>query len=223
MTFTGFPPETFRFLKGLSENNSRAWFDAHRDDYEAFHLAPAKAFVGAIAPGLLGISPTVHAEPRVNGSIFRINRDIRFSKDKRPYKVTLDLWFWDGETRGWETPGFWMRLTPSEFIAGAGMHAFGPAQMKPYRAAVLDERAGKSLERLEETVMPLKLAGATRKAVPRGFVPSHPRARFLLHEGLHATREGPLPPSVHSAAFVDECLQVFRQAAPVTAWLKENL
>ena len=77
MPFTGFPPETFTFLKGLKANNSKVWFEAHRGDYEQFHLAPAKAFVEAIAPGLKKISKDVHAEAKVNGSIFRINRDIR--------------------------------------------------------------------------------------------------------------------------------------------------
>ena len=79
MPFTGFPPETFAFLKGLAKNNSKDWFEKHRDDYEKFHLAPAKAFVEAIAPGLKKIYKSINAEPRVNSSIFRINRDVRFS------------------------------------------------------------------------------------------------------------------------------------------------
>lgn len=115
--FEGFPPETFVFLKGLAKNNTKAWFDEHRDDHEQFHLAPAKAFVEAIGPGLKKISKAINAEPQVNGSIFRINRDVRFSKDKRPYKTTLDLWFWEGEKRGWEAPGFYLRLKPDGFMA----------------------------------------------------------------------------------------------------------
>ncbi len=113
MPFTGFPKETFAFLSGLERNNTKAWFEGHRGDYEQFHLAPARAFVEAMAPGLKKISKTLNAEPKVNGSIFRINRDVRFSKDKRPYKTTLDLWFWEGEKRGWEAPGMFLRLTPT--------------------------------------------------------------------------------------------------------------
>ena len=116
MSFTGFPPETFAFLAGLEKNNSKEWFEAHRGDYEAYHVGPAKLFVAAIGPRLKAISKTVNAEPRVNGSIFRINRDVRFSKDKRPYKTTLDLWFWEGDKRGWDSPGFFLRLMPKAMI-----------------------------------------------------------------------------------------------------------
>lgn len=81
-------------------------------------MAPAKAFVEAIGPKLKAISKTLNAEPHVNGSIFRLNRDVRFSKDKSPYKTTLDLWFWEGSERSWETPGYFLRLMPKTFIAG---------------------------------------------------------------------------------------------------------
>jgi uncharacterized protein (TIGR02453 family) len=217
--FTGFPRETFKFLSGLAAHNSKEWFEAHREDYERYHLAPAKAFVEAIAPGLKKISKTVNAEPRVNGSIFRINRDVRFSKDKRPYKTTLDVWFWEGDKRGWEAPGFFLRLAPAAMIAGAGMHRFTPVQLAAYRAAIVEEKAGAALEKIVAGLGELHLGEPARKTLPRGFDAAHRRAALLLHEGLHAIRESPLPASVHSDGFVAECLAVFRAAAPVSAWL----
>lgn len=84
-SFQGFPPHTTEFLRGLSMNNSRVWFDEHRADYDSYWVEPAKAFVVAAGAALQEIAP-VEAQPRVNGSIFRVNRDIRFSVDKRPYK-----------------------------------------------------------------------------------------------------------------------------------------
>lgn len=219
MTFTGFPKETFAFLAGLEKNNTKAWFEAHREDYETCHLAPAKAFVTAIAPGLKKISKTAHAEARVNGSIFRINRDIRFAKDKRPYKTTLDLWFWEGETRGWEAPGFYVRLTPTRFIAGAGLHQFSPAQLKAWRAALDDNKAAAALKKVLDGVGDLQLGEASRKRLPKGVPEDHPRAALFLHDGLALMRDGPLPGSVHTAKFVDDCLAVFARAAPVNGWL----
>ena len=219
MPFTGFPPETFDFLKGLAKNNSKTWFDEHRDDYEQNHLAPAKAFVEAIAPGLKKISKTINAEPRVNGSIFRINRDVRFSKDKRPYKTTLDLWFWEGEKRGWEASGFYLRLMPDGFMAGAGLHGFVPEQLKAYRAAVLDEKAGAALVKTVQKLDGLKLGQPTRKKVPRGLPADHPRAQFLLLDGLHCSYEAPLPKAVHTAKFVAQCLDIFARAHPLSVWL----
>ncbi|NND02169.1 MAG: DUF2461 family protein, partial [Acidimicrobiia bacterium] len=83
--FAGFPAETQRFLRELSSNNTKQWFDAHRNDYDDYWVTPAKAFVAAAGDALQGLAP-VEAQPKVNGSIFRVNRDIRFSADKRPYK-----------------------------------------------------------------------------------------------------------------------------------------
>src|SRR5664279_4905169 len=84
--FAGFPAATFEFLNGIAANNEKTWFDAHRGLYDAGYVEPAKAFVTAIGPKLREISPNVQFEPKVNGSLGRVNRDIRFSKDKRPYK-----------------------------------------------------------------------------------------------------------------------------------------
>jgi uncharacterized protein (TIGR02453 family) len=223
MPFAGFPRQTFEFLKGLEANNSKAWFEAHRGDFENYHLAPSRAFIEAIGPGLRKISKTVNAEPKVNGSIFRINRDSRFSKDKRPYKTTLDLWFWEGETRSWEVPGFFLRLMPDRVIAGAGMHQFSPAQLARYRKAVVDGKAGAQLGKVIAGLGDMKLGEATRQKVPRGYDEAHPLSALLLHDGLHAIHEGPPPKSVHRPEFVEFCLDKFRAAAPVSRWIAAHV
>lgn len=223
--FEGFPKQTFELLRGLRKNNSKEWFDRHRDDYDADYVEPARRFVEAIGPKLRALSRTVRYEPKVNGSIFRIQRDTRFSKDKTPYKTHLDLWFWEGEKRGWDTPGFFLRLTPESVMAGAGMHQLARAALDRYRRAVLDDRSGNALVKLLEKVRAAGYAigGATRKTVPRGLDPAHPRATLLLHEALHAGLEMPLPESVHTAGFVAECLRHFRATAPVSRWLLEHV
>src|SRR5215472_3789364 len=100
--FEGFPKDTVRFLSDLSKHNQKKWFEDHREDYDLAYIEPAKSFVQAIAPRLKKIDRKIQAEPKVNGSIMRINRDIRFSKDKSPYKDHLDLWFWSGSEKGWD-------------------------------------------------------------------------------------------------------------------------
>ncbi len=187
--FQGFPKETAKFLRDLTKNNEKAWFDAHRDAYQRDYVTPALAFVAAIGPRLQKISPSVAFEPKINGSLFRINRDVRFSKDKRPYKNHVDLWFWHGDRRGWATPGFFFRLLPDRLILGAGMHRFEKPQLDVFRNAVVDQRAGKALAKAVAEIRaagPYEIGGATRKSVPRGFDPAHERAEYLLHEGLFA-------------------------------------
>jgi uncharacterized protein (TIGR02453 family) len=92
-TFTDFPPATLAFRRDLGANNTKAWFDEHRADYEQSYLSPALAFVDAMREPLFALHPQVHADPRMNGSLFRINRDVRFSKDKTPGKDHIDLFF----------------------------------------------------------------------------------------------------------------------------------
>jgi len=223
--FAGFPGETFRFLAGLATHNEKAWFEANRALYEAGYVAPAKAFVAALGPRLRAIAPELNFEPRVNGSIFRINRDVRFSKDKTPYKPHLDLWFWEGERRGWETPGFFFRLHAGRLLLGAGLHHFDKTQLAAFREAVLDERAGSALEALlrKLTAAGYTPGGPERKTVPRGFDKAHPRAALLLHEGLHAAWEGPVPREARSAAFVAWCAKHCARLHPVSAWLHAHV
>lgn len=225
-TFQGFPKETAKFLRGLTKNNERAWFDTHRADYQENYVAPALAFVAAIGPRLQTFAPGVAFEPKVNGSLFRINRDVRFSKDKRPYKNHVDLWFWHGDKRGWNSPGFFFRLLPDRLILGAGMHRFEKQQLDAFRAAVVDARAGKALAK---TVAELRAAGAydiggaTRKTVPRGFDAAHPRAEYLLHDGLFAAFETEDTAIAETPGFVDFCTGHFKAMWPISKWLLKEV
>ncbi len=225
-TFQGFPKETAKFLRGLTKNNEKAWFDTHRADYQENYVAPALAFVAAIGPRLQTFAPGVAFEPKVNGSLFRINRDVRFSKDKRPYKNHVDLWFWHGDKRGWNSPGFFFRLLPDRLILGAGMHRFEKQQLDAFRAAVVDARAGKALAK---TVAELRAAGAydiggaTRKTVPRGFDAAHPRAEYLLHDGLFAAFETEDTAIAETPGFVDFCTGHFKAMWPISKWLLKEV
>ena len=95
--FNGFPKETVKFLKNLAKNHKRDWFNEHKGDFDAYVTEPARGFVDAMGTRLMEIAPGIIAEPRVNGSIFRIYRDTRFSKDKTPYKTHLGIFMWEGE------------------------------------------------------------------------------------------------------------------------------
>ncbi len=224
--FAGFPAGTFKFLKGLSANNTKAWFDDHRGDYDAFYVTPARDFVVAVGPRLQKISPTVQFAPKINGSIFRINRDIRFSKDKTPYKDHLDMWFWHGDRKGWGAPGFYMRLTANRLILGVGMHRFEKPQAEAFRNAVVDARAGKALEKAIAEVTsagPYELGARTRKTVPRGFDKDHPRAGLLLHDGLTVGLDVKVPAVAKTPAFVDYVADHCAAMTPIAKWLLKHV
>jgi uncharacterized protein (TIGR02453 family) len=220
--FPGFSKDTVRFLAGLSKNNEKVWFDAHRDDYEADYMAPAKAFVEAIAPRLRKIDASIHAEPRVNGSIMRINRDIRFSKDKAPYKDHMDLYFWTGKEKGWESSGFFFRLTPTRLMVGGGMHGFMPPVLARYREAVLDSKKGAALAKVAAGLRAkgYEVGGESYKKTPRGVAEDHPRAALLKHGGIHAGWEGKHPKELGTGAIVDFVAKHFAAVSPLHEWLE---
>jgi uncharacterized protein (TIGR02453 family) len=220
VAFAGVPKETFAFLRGLAANNDRAWFQAHRDDYEAYWLEPAMALVEAIGSRLRRFAPDVVVDPRVNGSIFRINRDIRFSKDKRPYKTHLDLWFPETKTGQKWAPGYWFRLTPDAVSLGAGMHGLDAAMLDRFRQAVGDDERGPALASAVAKVRKAgyEVWGEHYKRVPRGFEPDHPRADLLRYDSL--TAGGDLPAEeARSPRFPDLVASHYRKLAPIQRWL----
>ncbi|MEO5322344.1 DUF2461 domain-containing protein [Mesorhizobium sp. CC13] len=221
--FGGFPAETLKFLRGIDERNAKAWFEQNRDLYEAGYVAPARAFVEDIGPRLRKISPGVQFEARVNGSIGRINRDVRFSKDKRPYKNHLDIWFWHGGRKGWDCPGFYLRIAPTRIFLGSGMHGFEGKLLDDFRRAVVSDAAGARLMAAINAVDgQYEIGGETRKSVPRGFDADHPRARFLRHEGLYAGIE--LPAAIAEAPdFAEQALAHFAATWPIGKWLLEDV
>ena len=219
--FAGFPRRTLGFLDSVAKNNSKAWFDAHRAEYENDLLAPAKRFVAAMGELLPSISQEIRCEPKVNGSIFRINRDTRFSRDKTPYKTHLDLFFWHGSGRSRERPGFFFRLDPSGLILGAGMHAFDAPLLAAYRAEVAEPRRGRALRSLVDriTAKGYDLGGSHYKRVPRDFANDHPHADLLRHKALCVAQERALPVSLSTPAFPAYCLVRFQDMAPLLDWL----
>ena len=219
--FVGFPPEGFDFLRGLASNNNKPWFEANRRGYDQGLLGPGRLFVSAMGMALAEFAPGIHAEPRVSGSIFRIHRDIRFSRDKRPYKTYFDMWFWQGDRRSRDCPGYFLRLARDQITLGAGRHAFDKPTLEAYRTAVADDRRGRALMQAVEAVQVAggAVGGAHYKRVPRGFDADHPRADLLRHNALHVWIEEPLPPEVHTDDFVDFCCERFRRVSPVQRWI----
>ena len=224
-TFTGFPEETFAFLTELRANNAKPWLDAHRDDYEAQYLAPARAFVEDMGEMLLEVAPEVRFEPRVNGSIFRVNRDIRFSNDKTPYKDHLALWFWDGAERREATSGFYLRLLPDQVGIGVGAHRFDKDRLASYRELVVDATAGTALLAAVDSVerAGYMVHGEHYQRVPTGFDADGRAADLLRHRALFAGEDVPVPASVHDRRFLGWCLRRWEKMAPLHRWLVDHL
>lgn len=135
MGFQGVPRETVAFLQGLAANNDRDWFEAHRAEYEAFWLKPGLDLAAELAWPVA--KHGLYVEPKLNGSLRRIYRDVRFSKDKRPYEPHLHLILSVGPEIN-KGPGVHLVIGPQGFGHGVGQWAFSPEQLDALRRAFCD-------------------------------------------------------------------------------------
>ena len=228
MVFEGFPVEAGQFLRDLRDNNNKEWFEANKKTYINALRTPAQAFVMAVGERLQDIiSPEVHYDTRTNGSgsLMRINRDVRFSKDKSPYKENLAMIWWQGPGKKMQNPAFGLQITPTGVGMMAGMFGFDKDQLALYRDAVDDDKKGKALESAVAKVQKAgnyELFGEALKKVPRGYDADHPRAEWLKYKGLYAHLREDLPQDViNSADFVDVTVEHLLNMAPIQQWLAQ--
>lgn len=216
-----FPSDTQAFLSGIAAHNDKAWFEENRPLYDTGYVAAGKAFVETLGPELARMMPGLNFAPRINGSMMRVNRDVRFSKDKRPYKDHLDLWFWHGDKKGWDRPGFWFRLTATQAMMGSGIFRFDTEQMESFRQSVIHPRSARALQSAISEVHaagPYDIGEKTRKLPPRGYTADPEFAEYLLYEGLTAGIT--LPADVaYAEGFAEICLSHFAACLPIARWL----
>ena len=224
--FSGFPQEGLRFLAGLQENNNREWFEAHKDQYRTQVLAPAQDLVFALGERLKReISPGVVYDTATNGSgsILRIYRDLRFSKDQRPYNPYVRLVFWEGPRKKMENPSFFLRIAPDGVGAYAGIYVFAKPVLAAYRDAVVEDELGPELEAAIDAVKgagAYTVGGEHYKRVPRGYPADHPRAELLRYNGLWAhTADAADPAASATPDLVEVCMEHCRNMAPLHHWL----
>lgn len=222
--FTGFSQETFSFLSDLKENNKRSWFEANRDRYEAHWKAPALAFIDAVRPAMAALEPALKAEAKINGSLRRINRDVRFSADKSPYEPMLHLIFWPGEHPN-QGAGFHFVLDADGVGYGAGRWGFDGPLLARYRERLIkpSDRDALLAALGQAASVGCHLDEPHLKKLPKGF-DSAPEWDYLLrYKGIVVrTMDGRMMPGwIGTGQAVDEILARARTLMPLVAWLHD--
>lgn len=213
---TGFGPQTLSFLGELADNNTKEWFAANRGTYEKAVKNPAAWFVDAVVSEL-----GAQTDRAWSGRIFRIHRDLRFSKDKTPYNTHVHISFQpSGTAKG--GPALMFGLEPGSLVLGAGAMGFSPDALSRWRDAV-DGTGG---EALADILAGLETEGARLgeielKRVPAPYPSDHPRGALLRRKSLTAwTDMGDL-----SLAYGDEaparCVSEFARFRPLMDWLED--
>jgi uncharacterized protein (TIGR02453 family) len=176
-----FGPGLLRFLRALERRNERAWFDANKQRYEDEVREPALQFIRSMRPKLAKISPFLVANDRkVGGSLMRVYRDVRFSKDKRPFKTNLGIQFRHVEGKDVHAPGLYFHVQPGTVFLGAGMWHPEAQALAAVRAAI--DRDPKTWKRVRDNKRfkeQWELRGDSLKRPPRGFDPDHPMIEDL--------------------------------------------
>jgi uncharacterized protein (TIGR02453 family) len=207
--FTGFPDEALGFYEGLEADNSRSYWEDHRDVFERAVRGPMLALVAEL-----------EAEFGA-GKLFRPYRDVRFSTDKTPYKTHL------GAVLGGDAAAasLYVQVSRTGLYVGGGYYHLAPDQLGRYRAAVLDDRLGTELAREVEALAAARitLIGDRLLRAPRGVDPAHPRVELLRHKGLAAARDFGAPGWLSTRRTMTEVAKLWRAIAPLTGWLTVNV
>jgi uncharacterized protein (TIGR02453 family) len=184
-----FGPELFTFLRSLKRHNDREWFLESKARYDAAVKEPALAFIAAFDPHLRKISPEFLAVPKaVGGSLFRIQRDVRFSKDKSPYKTHVGIRFLHRDAKNVHAPIFYLHLEPGAAFAGIGVwHPEPPALEKIRQAIVGDPKAYRKAAENARFLKRFEVGGDSLKRPPRGYHPEHPLVDELKRKDFVAS------------------------------------
>jgi uncharacterized protein (TIGR02453 family) len=202
--FKGFPAESHEFFRELAAHNNRDWFLAHKDVYQRACRAPMEALVAEL-------------EPRVGqAKISRINRDIRFSRDKAPYKTYIAA----------GVGGNYISLSADGLFVGGGFYAPDAGALQRFRAAIDDDTTGR---RLQAMVRTLRRRGyevgshETLSSAPRGYSSDHPRIELLKMKDLFAGRRFAPAAWMATAKARGRIDRVITDTAPLVKWLRQHV
>lgn len=212
------PQDTFAYLGDLAQNNSKDWFDANRDRYEAQWKAPALAFIEAVAADMAALDPPLKGAAKINGSLRRINRDVRFSKDKSPYNASMHLVFWAGDHPN-RSPGMHFVLYAGGVGFGAGQWGLQPAQLQTWRDLVVDRVEGpKVIDALDAAAaVGTRLGEPDLARLPKGYQAEGRSAELLRYKSVVSRTYDGLHPAKHltGAGATDWALEMTRAHLPL--------
>ena len=219
--FNGFPAEGIAFLRRLKRNNNRPWFQEHRTEYQETVRFPMQCLVASLAVRMAGPAPEISFNPKT--SIFRINRDVRFSADKAPYKTNIAASF---EPKGMRdptgSPGLYVGIEPGEIFVGGGLYLPSGEQLKKIRRSIADESEAYLAVVEEKRFRKVfgEIQGERLVKAPLGYPKDHPMIAHLRHKQFFVGKEFPSAACL-TPRFLATVVRVFTDTMPLVRWLMQ--
>ena len=207
MEFTGFPVAALDFYDDLEVDNTRSYWEKHKATYAECVKAPMTAMCEALGPEF------------GDAKVFRPYRDVRFAKDKTPYKTHQGAFVAAGPATGW-----YVEVSARGVRTGAGFYRAEPSALAAIRTAIDRKRTGAELERVLETLRSegFTIDGEQLRTTPRGYDRDHPRIDLLRHKSLSVGKSYGFEPVIHTAELADRIRTDWRATKPLIEWLTDN-
>jgi uncharacterized protein (TIGR02453 family) len=205
--FEGFPVAALDFYDDLEMDNTKSFWTAHKEIYDVSVKAPMTALVAALEPEF------------GQAKVFRPYRDVRFAKDKTPYKNHQGAFVPSGPSTGW-----YVEVGAPGVRVGVGFYEASSPRLASIRQAIDDDLRGSELRTIVDDLVARGwvLGGDTLKTTPRGYDADHPRIDLLRHRSMTLGRSYGFEPFIHTAELLDRVRQDWRAAAPFVAWVGAN-
>ncbi len=204
MTFKGWPVEAVEFYEGLEADNTKTYWQEHKSVYERWVKGPMEELLAELADDF------------GTGRIFRPYRDVRFSKDKTPYKLNCAAYL----------PGGYISFSAEGLFAGSGLYMPDPNQLRRYRAAVDDSESGSELASIVATLRQSGYdigAHDVLKTAPKGYPKDHPRIELLKHKGIVMSKSWPVGAWLGTRKAKDRVVACLEAARPLNSWLGRHV
>ena len=204
MTFKGWPVEAVEFYEGLADDNSKTYWAEHKSVYDECVKAPMEELLAELAHDF------------GEGRVFRPYRDVRFSKDKTPYKLNCAA----------HLPGGYISFSADELFVGSGLYMPAPDQLKRFRAAVDDDKSGSALESIVTTLRKHGYdvgAHDVLKTAPKGYPKEHPRIELLKNKGIVMSKSWSVGAWLGTKKAKDRVVACLEAARPLNAWLERHV
>jgi uncharacterized protein (TIGR02453 family) len=205
--FGGFPVAALDFYDDLEMDNTKSFWTAHKEVYDTAVKAPMLALVAALEPEF------------GKAKVFRPYRDVRFAKDKTPYKTHQGAYVASGPATGW-----YVQVGAAGVRVGVGFYEASSSRLASIREAIADDRRGKQLRRIVTKLQKQEweLGGETLKTSPRGYDADHPRIDLLRHKSLTLGRSYGFEPVIHTGELLDLVRSDWHAARPFVDWITAN-